>query len=118
MGKRVHDPRGQAMIDRNIDYTDALMSLAPGACWSSDGTLEGLEWIDENIKRPTDKAIQNEISRLVKQQEATAYRDDRANAYPPLGDQLDALYHAGIFPAEMEAQIRAVKDEYPKPAGG
>lgn len=42
------------------------------------------------------------------------YRELRAREYPPIGDQLDALYHAGIFPAEMAAQIRAVKDKYPK----
>ncbi len=102
------------MIAREINYVDALLSLVPGACWSSDGTLEGLDWIDENIERPTNEAIGLEVSRLVKQQEANAYRVDRANKYPPIGDQLDALYHAGVFPADMAAQIQAVKDAYPK----
>lgn len=46
--------------------------------------------------------------------ENLTYRQLRAMEYPPIGDQLDALYHAGIFPAEMAAQIRAVKDKYPK----
>ena len=103
------------MITRKIDYVDALISLVPGACWSSDGTLEGLDWIDETIERPTNEAIEVEVSRLVKQQEANAYRVDRANKYPPIGDQLDALYHAGVFPADMAAQIQAVKDAHPKP---
>jgi hypothetical protein len=102
------------VIAREINYVDALLSLVPGACWSSDGTLEGLDWIDENIERPTNEAIGLEVSRLVKQQEANAYRVDRANKYPPIGDQLDALYHAGVFPADMAAQIQAVKDAYPK----
>ena len=31
-----------------------------------------------------------------------------------LGDQLDALYHAGVFPAEMAEKLKAVKDKYPK----
>jgi hypothetical protein len=39
----------------------------------------------------------------------------RALEYPAIGDQLDALFHAGVFPAEMAAQIQAVKDAYPKP---
>lgn len=104
------------MITRKINYVDALISLAPGACWSSDGTLKGLDWIDENIERPTNEAIGVEVSRLVKQQEANAYRVNRANKYPPIGDQLDALYHAGAFSPEMEAKIRAIKEQYPKPA--
>lgn len=38
----------------------------------------------------------------------------RANEYPRIGDQLDALFHAGVFPADMAAQLQAVKDKYPK----
>ena len=34
--------------------------------------------------------------------------------YPDIGDQLDALYHAGVFPEDMANQIKAVKDKYPK----
>jgi len=46
--------------------------------------------------------------------DANAYKDKRAGAYPPIGDQLDALFHAGVFPAEMAAKLQAVKDKYPK----
>lgn len=42
------------------------------------------------------------------------YADKRREEYPPIGDQLDALFHAGVFPADMAAQIQAVKDKYPK----
>jgi hypothetical protein len=42
------------------------------------------------------------------------YTTDRQLAYPPIGDQLDALFHAGVFPAEMAAEIQAVKDSNPK----
>jgi hypothetical protein len=45
---------------------------------------------------------------------AKAYIDNRLAEYPSIGDQLDALYHAGVFPAEMAATIQAVKDKYPK----
>lgn len=41
-------------------------------------------------------------------------RANRAKAYPSIGDQLDALFHAGVFPEDMAAKIQAVKDEYPK----
>ena len=45
-----------------------------------------------------------------------AYKRQRAQEYPPIGDQLDALFHAGVFPADMAATIQAVKDKYPKGA--
>jgi len=43
-----------------------------------------------------------------------AYKQKRIMEYPSIGDQLDALFRAGVFPAEMAAQIQAVKDKYPK----
>lgn len=45
---------------------------------------------------------------------ATEYDTLRELEYPSIGDQLDALFHAGLFPPEMAAQLRAVKDKYPK----
>lgn len=46
--------------------------------------------------------------------DATQYQRDRAAEYPSIGDQLDALFKAGVFPADMAAAIQAVKDKYPK----
>ena len=37
----------------------------------------------------------------------------RASAYPPIADQLDQIYHEGID--AWKADIKAVKDKYPKP---
>jgi hypothetical protein len=45
---------------------------------------------------------------------ARTYVEKREEAYPPIGDQLDALFHAGVFPEEMAAQLQAVKDQFPK----
>ena len=48
----------------------------------------------------------------------TKYRDQRASAdggYPDIGDQLDDLFHKGVFSDEMTAEIQAIKDKYPKP---
>jgi hypothetical protein len=44
----------------------------------------------------------------------TSYQYQRAMNYPAIGDQLDALFHAGVFPADMAAKIQAVKDQFPK----
>ena len=45
---------------------------------------------------------------------ALPYTEERRKEYPISGDQLDDLYHAGIFSAEMTAKLKKVKDKYPK----
>lgn len=47
---------------------------------------------------------------------ATDYRALRLAAYPPIGDQLDILFHAGLLPPALSAQLAAVKAKYPKPS--
>ena len=34
--------------------------------------------------------------------------------YPPIGDQLDDLFHRSLFSDEMTAKLQTVKDTYPK----
>jgi hypothetical protein len=96
----------------NIDKSDALLSLLPSAEWVlRDGELE---WLDTEQTQPTDAEIETEITRLQAAHDAAQYARDRVTEYPSIGDQLDALFHAGVFPAEMAATIQAVKDKYPK----
>jgi len=45
----------------------------------------------------------------------TQYQRQRAAEYPPIGDQLDALWKGGDAAAAMLAQVQAVKTKYPKP---
>jgi len=47
-------------------------------------------------------------------QDPEEYKHKRQFEYPDIGDQLDALYHAGAFPEDMAKQIKEVKDKYPK----
>ena len=47
--------------------------------------------------------------------DATKYQRDRAAEYPPIGDQLDALWKGGDASTAMLAQVQAVKIKYPKP---
>ena len=56
--------------------------------------------------------IAAEITTLQAAHTATQYRRDRV--YPPIGDQLDALWKGGAAAAEMLTQIHAVKARYPK----
>jgi hypothetical protein len=43
-----------------------------------------------------------------------SYIGKRKEAYPSIGDQLDSLYHEGIFPDAMANKIKAIKDKFPK----
>lgn len=45
---------------------------------------------------------------------ALTYADKRVREYPPIGDQLDALWKGGDAAAEMLAAVQAVKAKYPK----
>lgn len=58
---------------------------------------------------------QEKINVMVAAKDKTPqYVYERREAYPSIGDQLDALFHAGVFPADMASKIQAVKDKFPK----
>jgi len=65
-------------------------------------------------EKPTKEFIESELERSQSEYDSQEYARNRATAYPPIGDQLDALFHAGIFPSEMASTLQAVKDKYPK----
>ena len=44
---------------------------------------------------------------------AVEYQRKRKEEYPSLEDQLDKIYHSGID--AWKADIKAIKDKYPKP---
>ena len=48
-------------------------------------------------------------------QDPIEYKYQRQQQYPPIGDQLDALWKGGEAAAEMLAKVQAVKNKYPKP---
>ena len=99
-----------------MDIVSAVQSLRPNASWMVNGDeYEGLEWLDEIQSKPTKEEIKKEIERLKAEYELTQYQRQRAPEYPAIRDQLDALFHAGVFPPEMAEQIQAIKDKYPKP---
>jgi hypothetical protein len=97
-----------------IDKIDALSSLRPGAEWVlRDGELE---WLDTNTTAPTEAEIQAEVVRLQAEYAAKEYQRERAAEYPPIGDQLDALWKGGAEAEAMLAKVQAVKAKYPKGA--
>jgi hypothetical protein len=95
-----------------MNKVNALQSLRPGAQWVLRG--ETLEWLDTEQVQPTEAEITAEVARLQAEYDAQAYARSRASEYPPIGDQLDALWKGGDEAATMLAKVQAVKAKYPK----
>ena len=57
--------------------------------------------------------IAAEITKLQAAHAATQYQRDRV--YPPIGDQLDAMWKGGDAEIAMRKMVLAVKAQYPKP---
>ena len=95
-----------------ISKIDAILSLSPGAEVVVRG--EEVEWLVPSTAPVTEEQIATELARLQADYEAKQYQRNRAGEYPSIGDQLDALFHAGVFTGDMLAKIQAVKDKYPK----
>ncbi len=92
----------------------AIESLAPKSKWIlHESDLDKLEWV-QCSKKPTKQQIIDESIRLEELDKQNEYKTLRSKEYPSIGDQLDALFKAGLFPEEMAAQIQAIKDKYPK----
>ena len=97
---------------RKPDLLDAILSLTPNA--QVVVRDEEIEWHQPSTPTHTLDEIKTELTRLQTEYNNTMYQRQRAPEYPSIGDQLDALFHAGVFPPEMAAQIQAIKDKYPK----
>ena len=90
--------------------TNALQSLRPMAQWTLRG--DSLEWLDTEQTQPTEAEITAEVARLQAEYDNNEYQRQRAQAYPPITDQLDQIYHEGLD--AWKETISAVKAEYPK----
>jgi hypothetical protein len=98
-----------------ISKIQAIQSLVPGAEVSVAAHNGSVTWIMPENPPVTDEQITAEQQRLQMIDDWYEYRRNRAVEYPTIQEQLDALYHAGVFPVEMAARIRAVKEKYPAP---
>jgi hypothetical protein len=79
-----------------------------------------IEWHEETT--PISKAdIEAKMNEMANEPEQSAYAEQRRNAYPPIGDQLDMLWHSIDKDPQLKSKyfdfyesIKAVKVKYPK----
>ena len=97
-----------------ITVFHAIQSLVPGAEVSVGMYDQTITWHKPETAPVTLEQILEEQQRLQQAYDWDEYKRNRAREYPSIQEQLDALYHAGVFPAEMAARIREVKAKYPR----
>jgi len=91
-------------------YIDALNSLYPNKKFGiTDNDYSKLIWGEDDIPKPTKLELDAEIERI---SILWPIYKNRINEYPPIGDQLDDLFHAGAFSEEMTLKIQMVKDKF------
>jgi len=98
-----------------ISKMQAIQNLVPGAQVSIAVGNGEVTWINPPTAPITEDQILAEQQRLQYEDDLNEYRRNRAREYPSIEDQLDALYHAGVFPPAMAEKIRSIKVKYPPP---
>ena len=94
---------------------DYLMTLHTGQWFGFDGDKTYANLVIHSADaKPSEVDCTAGVAAMQTDWDSKEYARSRAAEYPSIGDQLDALYHAGTFDSTMTATIKAVKDKYPK----
>jgi len=103
-------------LDAATQYFDSKnLDKAVFICVEADGSLKFIDEFQVKSDIPAEDlaGIDELYVTLQAEYDNAQYSRDRAVAYPSIEDQLDKIYHDGID--AWKADIKAVKDEYPKP---
>ena len=99
----------------------AILEINPKAQVSiSNENINSIVW--ENNTTPISKAdIEAKINEMANEPKQSNYAQQRKNAYPEIGDQLDMLWHSIDQDPQLKSKyfdfyeaIKAVKVKYPK----
>ena len=100
---------------------EAILKINPKAEVTVGGdSLEDITW--HNGTTPIPKAdIEAKMNEMANEPEQSNYAQQRRNSYPPVGDQLDMLWHSIDKDPQLKSKyfdfyeaIKAVKVKYPK----
>ena len=104
-----------------IDVTTAILEINPNAEVSViNNDVDQITWL--NGTTPIPKAdIEAKMNEMANEPEQSQYAQQRRNSYPPVGDQLDMLWHSIDKDPQLKSKyfdfyeaIKAVKVKYPK----
>ena len=99
----------------------AIKKINPNAEFKySEQDINTIEWL--NGTTPISKAdIEAKMNEMANEPEQSNYAQQRRNAYPEIGDQLDMLWHSIDQDPQLKSKyfdfyeaIKAVKVKYPK----
>ena len=101
---------------------EAILKIDPNARVSVVGEdVNQITWYDGNPNNITKADIEAKMNEMANEPEQSAYAEQRRNAYPPIGDQLDMLWHSIDKDPQLKSKyfdfyeaIKAVKVKYPK----
>ena len=105
----------------NDTVIKAILKINPNAEVSVSGDdINTIVW--ENGTTPIPKAdIEAKMNEMANEPEQSKYAEQRRNAYPEIGDQLDMLWHSIDQDPQLKSKyfdfyeaIKAVKVKYPK----
>jgi hypothetical protein len=85
---------------------EAIYKLNPSVVRTIDDTAYDIDGNEVQYDKAAVEAYAN----------SQAYIAKRQAEYPPIGDQLDALWKGGAEAEAMLAKVQAVKQKYPKGA--
>ena len=102
---------------------EAILKINPNAVVNVKGNDINnceIEWLEGTT--PISKAdIEAKMNEMANESEQSNYAQQRRNAYPEIGDQLDMLWHSIDQDAELKQKyfdfyqaIKSVKVKYPK----
>ena len=105
----------------NREIIRAILKINPNAEVNvGDNSLDEITWL--NGTTPISKAdIEAKMNEMANEPEQSQYAEQRRNAYPPIGDQLDMLWHTIDKDILLQKRyfdfyqtIKKVKVKYPK----
>ena len=101
---------------------EAILKIDPNAKVTVIGDdINKITWHDDNPNNISKADIEAKMNDMANEPEQSNYAEQRRNAYPPIGDQLDMLWHSIDQNPELKQKyfdfyeaIKQVKVKYPK----
>ena len=101
---------------------EAILKIDPNAQVSVNAEdINQITWHDGNPNNITKTDIEAKMAEMANEPEQSKYAEQRRNAYPEIGDQLDMLWHSIDKDPQLKSKyfdfyeaIKAVKVKCPK----